>query len=75
MCLLTAPKGVRRSFRSLAFRVVATRAKLGRNLWNTLHNPRSEQSAVMYVGSFNPLMAFVVCDVSLRRPGRIASPE
>lgn len=70
--LLRGLESVGITFHSLAFSGAEMRAKLQRNLWNTLHNPKNDYSLVILVDSVNLYIASVVRDLVLRRLGRIA---
>lgn len=69
--LLRGLKLVGWSFCSSAFSSAARWAKFGSNYRNTFHNPKKDERSVLFVDSFNLLIAFVLCDVILRRLRRI----
>lgn len=59
------------SFRIRAVHGTAMRAKLGTNVWKTLHNPMTERISICADGVFKSRISSVVCLATFKSPGGI----
>lgn len=74
LSLLKRPKAVDSSICKLAIKCAASRAKLDASCRNSLHNPRNRENSVLFVGSYSPITASVVCEAISGRLKRIKCP-